>query len=193
MVTMTMPRPKEFDETVALDAAVEVFREHGFEGTSTEMLVQAMGIRRQSLYDTYGDKWRLYCSSLQRYALGETQAHVAALQSKSRAIDGIQAMMNRIVTNAAKACLGVSSVCEFGGTRKELAKIHAAARRAFYATLVERIAAAQAANDVAPDLKPNDAANFLIANIAGIRIAARGGASKEQLRTLGRLALRGLH
>ncbi|OWJ59872.1 TetR/AcrR family transcriptional regulator, partial [Inquilinus limosus] len=48
-----MARPKEFDSEKALDAAIEVFREHGFDGTSTDMLVRAMGIGRQSLYDTF--------------------------------------------------------------------------------------------------------------------------------------------
>jgi TetR/AcrR family transcriptional repressor of nem operon len=55
-----MARPKEFVEEQALDAAIEVFREHGFEGTSAEMLVRAMRIGRQSLYDTFGDKWEIY-------------------------------------------------------------------------------------------------------------------------------------
>jgi TetR/AcrR family transcriptional regulator, transcriptional repressor for nem operon len=55
-----MARPKEFVEEQALDAAIEVFREHGFEGTSAEMVVRAMRIGRQSLYDTFGDKWEIY-------------------------------------------------------------------------------------------------------------------------------------
>ena len=52
-----MARNKEFDRDDALDAAIGVFREHGFEGTSTDMLVRAMKIGRQSLYYTFGDKW----------------------------------------------------------------------------------------------------------------------------------------
>ncbi|RVN58145.1 TetR family transcriptional regulator, partial [Sinorhizobium meliloti] len=36
-----MARIKEFDRDEALDAAIAVFREHGFEGTSTEMLLKA--------------------------------------------------------------------------------------------------------------------------------------------------------
>jgi len=56
-----------FVEEQALDAAIDVFREHGFEGTSAEMLVRALGIGRQSLYDTFGDKWRIYLSSVRRY------------------------------------------------------------------------------------------------------------------------------
>ena len=69
-----MARPRAFDEDQVLDAAIDVFREHGFEGTSAEMLVRALRIGRQSLYDTFGDKWRLYLSSVRRYTAAE--AHV---------------------------------------------------------------------------------------------------------------------
>ncbi len=59
-----------------------VFREYGFEGTSAGMLVEAMGIGRQSLYNTFGDKWQLYQMALRRYAADETGEHIAMLQSK---------------------------------------------------------------------------------------------------------------
>lgn len=187
-----MARPKEFDRGEALDAAIGVFREHGFEGASTEMLVQAMGIGRQSLYDTFGDKWQLYCSSVQRYASAETQAHASALRSERRAIDGLHAMVERVVTDARQACLGVNSVCEFGRSRPELAGIHDAAERALRAVIVRRVREAQAEGDVASDLDPEQVAGFLSASFAGIRIAARGGAKAEQLQALGQLALRAL-
>jgi hypothetical protein len=38
-----MARPREFDTDAALDGAIGVFREHGFEGSSAQMLVDAMG------------------------------------------------------------------------------------------------------------------------------------------------------
>ena len=187
-----MARPKEFDKDEALDAATSVFREHGFEGTSTEMLVQAMGIGRQSLYDTFGDKWQLYRSSLQRYAFAETQAHASALRSEARAIDGIRAMVERVIADARHCCLGVNSICEFGCSRRELTEIHDAATRVLHAAIVRRVRDAQAEGDVAPDVDPEHAAAFLSASFAGMRIAARAGARPAQLKGLGQMALRAL-
>lgn len=97
-----MARIKEFDRDEALDAAIAVFREHGFEGTSTEMLLKAMKIGRQSLYDTFGDKWKLYCLAVERYSASETSAHIALLRGKPRALEGIRLVMERVVDNAIK-------------------------------------------------------------------------------------------
>jgi AcrR family transcriptional regulator len=97
--------------------------EHGFEGTSTDMLVRAMKIGRQSLYDTFGDKWKLYCLAVERYSIAETRAHIATLRGEPRAVDGIRAMIGRVVEDAQQACLGVGSICEFGESRQELSAL----------------------------------------------------------------------
>ncbi|MDH6178530.1 TetR/AcrR family transcriptional repressor of nem operon [Bradyrhizobium japonicum] len=187
-----MARTKEFDQDEALDAAIGVFRAHGFEGTSTPMLVDAMGIGRQSIYDTFGDKWQLYCAAVRRYVASEVEAHLAALRGRPRAIDGLRAMIDRVVRDANEACLGIGSISEFGRSRDDLTSIHAASGRALQGAVSQRLREAQADGDVARDLDADDAAEFLLANVAGIRIAARGGARPRQLRALGAMVLRAL-
>ncbi|MCS3499116.1 AcrR family transcriptional regulator [Bradyrhizobium japonicum] len=187
-----MARTKEFDQDEALDAAIGVFRAHGFEGTSTPMLVDAMGIGRQSIYDTFGDKWQLYCAAVRRYVASEVEAHLAALRGRPRAVDGLRAMIDRVVRDANAACLGIGSISEFGRSRDDLTSIHAASGRALQGAVSQRLREAQADGDVARDLDADDAAEFLLANVAGIRIAARGGARPRQLRALGAMALRAL-
>jgi AcrR family transcriptional regulator len=187
-----MARPKAFDPDQALDAAIGVFREHGFEGTSADMLVAAMKIGRQSLYDTFGDKWRLYCAAVSRYCEDEVLAHRAALRRGPRAIDGLAAMIERVAAEAEQACLGVSSICEFGRAREALNNIHTAADRRLSSVLVEQIRQAKTEGDFAEAIDPDAGARFLTAHIAAIRIAARGGAGPEALASLGQLALRAL-
>jgi AcrR family transcriptional regulator len=191
-MNFAMTRTKAFDEEQALDAAVGIFREHGFEGTSAAMLTRGMRIGRQSLYDTFGDKWQLYLSSVRRYVMAEAQAHLMALRSESRAIEGIRTMIDRVVADARNPCLGVSSTCEFGRTKLDLAEIHDAAWQLIRTAIVERVRKAQSEGDVASDLDPSEIAGFLSASFAGIRIAARAGANTRQLRALGQLALRAL-
>ena len=59
-----MGRNKEFDETVVLRKAMELFLEQGYEKTSMNDLVEHMGIHRRSLYDTFGDKHALFMRTL---------------------------------------------------------------------------------------------------------------------------------
>ena len=62
-----MARQKEFDRDEALHKAMEVFWSRGYEAASVGELVRHMGINRQSLYDTFGDKHSLYLAALDRY------------------------------------------------------------------------------------------------------------------------------
>lgn len=187
-----MARPREFDTDAALDGAIAVFREHGFEGSSAQMLVDAMGIGRQSMYAAFGDKWQLYRAAVRRYGVSETAAHLDALRSGARAIDGIEAMLRRVVDTADQACLGVGSICEFGTDRPDLTDIHAALATGLRAALAGRIRDAQREGDVAVGLDPEATADFLVANIAGIRVAGRGGGDRAALTRLTDMALRAL-
>lgn len=187
-----MARPKEFVEEEALDSAIEVFRQYGFEGTTADMLVSGMRIGRQSIYDTFGDKWRVYLAAVRRYVDTEAEAHSLALKTGPRAINGIKGMIDRVIANATQGCLGVNSICEFGRTNPELSDIHDAAARRISAAMVVRIREAQRQGDLASEVDANDAARHLSASFAGIRIASRGGANQRDLRALGRLALRAL-
>ncbi|WEJ99035.1 MAG: TetR/AcrR family transcriptional regulator [Candidatus Sphingomonas phytovorans] len=59
-------RPRSFDANVALKAASERFRTHGFAGTSLDDLAEATGLARPSLYAAFGDKRSLYLAALAR-------------------------------------------------------------------------------------------------------------------------------
>ncbi|WP_412778276.1 TetR/AcrR family transcriptional regulator [Thalassospira lucentensis] len=183
---------KEFDINTALEAAISVFREHGFEGSSTDILLKAMKIGRQSLYDTFGDKWQLYCEAVRHYAGAEASAHIAALHSQPRAINGIRAMIWRVVDGAHESCLGVSSICEFGKSRIDLIDIHSTTHGVICKAISDHVCLAQHQGDVENDLDPGEIAEFMLANFAGIRIAARGGAQPRQLQALAELTLRAL-
>lgn len=187
-----MARPKEFDEDVALNAAVAVFSEHGFEGSSAGMLIEAMGIGRQSLYDTFGDKWRLYQAALRRYSDSEREAHLGTLRGGARAIEGIEAMLQRVVDTASQPCLGLGSLCEFGASRPDLTEIRTPAGVALVSALTARVREAQREGDIAGDLDSRAVAEFLLSTVAGIRIAGRGGADRATLDSLAALSLRAL-
>src|SRR6202171_4541759 len=85
-------RPQEFTRGGALRRADPVFWKKGFARTSTEDLVAAMGIGKQSLYDTFGDKRRLFLEALRTYnseGVASLVKRAARGASRIAAIEGV--------------------------------------------------------------------------------------------------------
>ena len=186
-----MARPREFDTDAALDDAIDVFREHGFEGSSAQMLVDAMGIGRQSLYAhsaTSGSSIARRCD-----VTGWASARAFRCAAKRRARDRRdRAMLHRVVETADQPCLGVSSTYEFGASRPDLEKIKTLLGKTLRGAIVARVRDGQREDDIAARPRRGGNRRFLIANIAGIRVAGRGGADRAALASLAEMALRAL-
>src|ERR1700704_348227 len=139
-----MARPKEFDREMALQKAIGVFCEHGYEGSSTDALLRAMGISRQSMYDTFGDKRRLYLEALQRYSAGSVSEIIRSLNTGPSPLKGLEsalvAFASRPRAETALGGMGVSSTCEFGRSDPGVAVANDASARTLQAAL-ERVIA----------------------------------------------------
>jgi TetR/AcrR family transcriptional repressor of nem operon len=83
-----MGRPREFDVDKALDRAMGVFWQKGYEGASLQDLLKAMQIARGSLYKAFDDKHSIYLATLDRYDKTEVETGIAFL-SDATAGDGL--------------------------------------------------------------------------------------------------------
>lgn len=92
-----MARQREFDEEKALEAAMQLFWEKGFEATSLSDLTLRMGIQRPSIYSTFGDKKGLFEAALRKYT-GAHAAYVRSnLQNNSSVKEAFRAFFENIV------------------------------------------------------------------------------------------------
>lgn len=187
-----MARPKAFDRDAALRAAIEVFWAKGFAGASTDDLTAAMGIGRQSLYDTFGDKRRLYLEALARYNTESVAGHLADLRSGSPATEAIKALLLRFANEPeprrVRGCMGVNAVCEFG----QDPDVRAAAKPShdlLEGELVRLLEAGKAEGEVAPSVDARSAARFIAATLAGLKVQAKAGAPAETLREIAGFAV----
>lgn len=78
-----MARPREFDTDDALEAAMQVFWQHGYQAASLPDLLDGMGLTRGSLYKAFHDKKNLFLQVLDRYETALVDAGVALLADPS--------------------------------------------------------------------------------------------------------------
>src|SRR3982074_3299365 len=171
-------RPKEFDRDTALHEAVDLFCNHGYEGTSTDDLLQAMRISRQSLYDTFGDKRQLYLEALQQYVANSIADQIRALNSSTSVLTGLEAALLAFASKSgapdAHGCMGIGATCEFGVSDGEEVALIAHADKTPQRCLERRIREGKASGEIRPERGRRAAPQFAKPTFAGIKIAARG-------------------
>jgi TetR/AcrR family transcriptional repressor of nem operon len=188
-----MARPREFDRELALARATDVFWAQGYSSTSTEELVAAMGIGRQSLYNAFGDKRALYLEALERYQRATTSGHLNRLKAHASPVAGIEALLLGLIAEdddqRAMGCMGVGAVSEFGADDPALAELRARVGPVLSSCLVERLREGQTGGEIDPAMNAEDGARFIQMTMTGLQLAARSGASADTLRSLARFAV----
>ncbi|MEM9166791.1 MAG: TetR/AcrR family transcriptional regulator [Planctomycetota bacterium] len=174
-------RPKLFDETEALEAAQAVFWEKGFEGASMTELVNAMKIGRQSLYDTFGDKRRLYLRALGHYAeqsikptldglSGACEGGGTAIQRLRRVLGAWETLQSG---SACKGCMLANTLASFDRRDPDVAELVDGLQVRLAEAFEQVIREAQAAGDLDADVDAGDLAALLTAVGHGLAIAGR--------------------
>lgn len=192
-ITDGMARPREFDREEALERAIEVFWAKGYASTSTDDLLTAMGIARQSLYNAFQDKRALYLEALERYQRTTIAGHLQRLNRAESPIAGIQALLLGLISNnddiRALGCMGVGAICEFGSTDPDIAALRSKVSPALHRRLAERLNEGQAAGEIDRSLDCATAASFIQMMMQSIQLAARGGIDVASLRAQARFVV----
>jgi TetR/AcrR family transcriptional regulator, transcriptional repressor for nem operon len=191
-----MPRVKEFDRDQALLRAAEVFWDRGYEAASTDELLAAMGIGRQSMYNAFGDKRRLYLEALRHYQ-GEYGAdmveRLGAASSPLSALAGVLLEVARQTEGERRrGCMAVNAATEFGRSDHDVSAIVDSGTNLCHAAYARLLAEAKRRGEVRPDLDERAAARFLYSTLIGMRVSARSGASPEALQDIAAVAIDGL-
>jgi TetR/AcrR family transcriptional regulator, transcriptional repressor for nem operon len=187
-----MPRLKEFDEAEVLDQALELFRARGFKHTSFSDLVEELGVSRQSLYDTYGDKHALYETALRRYLARAIDGMRRKLEDPAPIREAMAGFLDGIIagcSHGAPGCFMVNSMVELSphdSDTRTLARTHA---REVESLLTTRFIAAQRKGELAKGKDPVALARFFYHTILGLAVSTRALGDKESLQQTAHLAL----
>ncbi len=181
-----MARPREFDETKALDQALTVFWTKGFDGASITDLTEATGLARASLYAAFGDKEGLFRAAVQRY-LTKIAAMVPAPSAAPSGAAWLRTFFIGIASvrksaEAPRGCFLQAAASQCDRKRRETHELLTAALAQTEALLRDAVQRAQAEGDLPADRNIDDVVNFLMVLLNGINASARVGRDPDALR-----------
>ena len=190
---MARGRPREFDAEKALDAALLLFWQRGYEGTSLAELSKVMGINMPSLYAAFGSKELLFGKVLDRYmqkpasylpnALKEPTARQAV---EKLFLGAIEMVMHR---SHPDGCLLVQGALASGpdseAIRNELSQRRAKAEMA----IRRRFELAIKQGDLPRRVQAAQLARYVATVIWGMSVQAAGGATRAELRAIAEVAM----
>ncbi len=188
-----MARFKEFETTRALRIAMEVFWRHGYENTSLELLMSEMGVGKQSLYDTFGDKRSLYFKAMALYREETNTSLRRVLASSSTVKQGFTKILRSLIAETreqhARGCLLLSANMERAVDDQEIAQFLQENQADVESIFVEALRHAKSNGELAASEDPEALARFLIVVIQGMRAMARLKSDRPAMRQIAKLAL----
>jgi len=174
-----MPWEKQFDIEAVRQKAMIAFWTRGYENTSMQDLLDAMGIQRGSFYDTFKCKHDALLGALNRYDAGRKEMFSKAASGKS-ARGVIEGFFRNVATEAQsddgrRGCLLVNCALELAPRDPKVAEIVNRAfdeTRSFFQSAIER---GQSAGEISTAVNAKETAQTLLGLLLGMRVLARAG------------------
>ncbi|GII56141.1 TetR family transcriptional regulator [Planotetraspora thailandica] len=187
-------RTKEFDPDAALQAALELFWERGYEATSMADLVERLNIGRASLYATFGNKHDLYMKALERYRENRNPAPIDILSRPGPALTSVRALVefyaaDAIADSRRRGCMIVNAAAEMLPADAAVSRLIDTNWAALEGALTSALIRAAGEGDLPADRDPRALARFLLVFLQGLRLVSKGSADAARLRDAASQAL----
>ncbi|GAA3544679.1 TetR/AcrR family transcriptional regulator [Nonomuraea rosea] len=180
-----MARSKEFDPDAALQQALELFWERGYEATSMADLVERLGVARASIYATFGGKRELYLQALERYL--QQRDVVEQLSQPGPALPAVRAFLDSYVAECLadelrRGCMVVNTAVEFAGRDADVSRKVTASWAGLETALAGTLVRARAQGEIPAGKDPHALARFLLVLLQGLRVLGRADPDPRRLR-----------
>jgi TetR/AcrR family transcriptional regulator, transcriptional repressor for nem operon len=188
-----MARPKEFKPERALAKAMNLFWRLGYENTSLEALMKEMGIARQSLYDTFGDKRALYLKAMAHYRDQTNNRMQKMLNEIPSVRDGFAKLLYGMAAETRgqheRGCLLLSANLQRDPNDAVIRDLLRDNQARVEAIFFQALARAQKQRELSPKDDPTALARFFVVTIQGMRAMARLKSDRKALEQVARVAL----
>jgi len=176
-------RPREFDIDEALDKAMHLFWEQGYDGTSLAELATLMGITKPSLYAAFNDKQSLFEAALAHYSEGPNSFAVRAFRLPT-ARGLVKALLDGSVnfstcSSGPRGCMYTQATMANDPQVRDAAASHT---RQGERMLEERFVAAQRMGELPTSADCAALARYYTTVALGITVRGASGNSRKELR-----------
>lgn len=183
-----MARTKEFDRAQVLHQAMLVFWEKGYDGTSMADLLEAMGISRSSMYETFTDKHALYLEAAQLYRRNSQEKRRFLLEAKS-AREGIRQYFERHIDGSFRedtpmGCLVTNTIVNVDSPEDEINRLMRTHFEELGVAFRELLKRGQDSGEIAADRNIDDLAYMLLTINHGINVAAKLNNGRERAESM---------
>ncbi|WP_223774556.1 TetR/AcrR family transcriptional regulator [Streptomyces sp. 135] len=193
-MTAARGRPRSFDRTTALERAMAVFWEQGYEATSMTDLTSAMEIRSPSLYAAFGSKEKLFLEAVALYGATEGEFIARALADEPTAREAVAAILRgnvRAYTDEAKpgGCMIVQAAANCSAENAPIQERLAQWREDGISSIARRVEQGILNGELPADTDTRAVASFYTAVLQGMSVQARDGATRSDLEKVAERAI----
>ena len=184
-----MPRKKTFTIDYALDKAMELFWERGYQNTSMREIAEHLGLSRSSIYATFGDKHTLFVETLRRYGTECRAPGLSELRTAESPRDALLRMFELAIAGAGERrprdhCLLINTAMQLMYSDPEVTQVVESAFVEMELSFRAAIESAVEKGAVAGGVDAVRTARSLLSLYLGLCVLIRSSARDEVLRAV---------
>ncbi|GIP12536.1 TetR family transcriptional regulator [Paenibacillus macerans] len=177
-----MVRPRNFDEDDVLRKAMTLFRSKGYEAASLSDLLQATGLSKSSLYETFGSKHDLFIRAFELYRIKRMAGLIECLNDEN-VYRGIETSFHALLDGEGSqlGCMTSNEAIELAPHDEQFRKMVESDFDDVEQAYLDSIERGKSNGSLPTDIESLKLARFLTVSLQGINVMVRAQSKRERI------------